>query len=65
MKEEGKMKLRHHSLFFNDLPLLASTRVRELKVRNPAADKLLRKFGLSDPLARTVADLNGFEPRRR
>ena len=59
------MRVRHHLSHFNDLPLWTAARVRELRVHNPAAEKLAKKHGLSGPLAHVIAEIHGFGPRRR
>lgn len=57
------MKISHHSAFYKDLPLWGAARVRELKTRNPAASKLAKKHGLSDSMARAIAEIHGLGPR--
>lgn len=53
------MKLHHRPQLFNDLPLWTAARARDLKHHNPAVRKLRKRLGISEPVARVIADLSG------
>ena len=57
------MRIRHHQRVFNDLPLWTAARARDLKHHNPAVKKLRKRLGISEPVARVIADLSGLGSR--
>ena len=59
LKEIGGMKLPHRHAHFNELPLWAAARIRDLKRPNPATSKLRKRLGVSEQLADVLADLSG------
>lgn len=59
LKEIGIVKVPHHPQFINELPLWTAARVRDLKCSNSAASKLRKRLGVSEQLARVIADLSG------
>ena len=57
------MKIPHHHRPCNDLPLWTAARARDLKQHNPAVRKLRKRLGISEPVARVIADLSGLGSR--
>lgn len=58
-KRISPMKLPHRKAHFNELPLWTAARVRDLKRPNSASIKLSKRLGVSESVARVIADLSG------
>ena len=59
LKEIGIVKVPHHPEFINELPLWTAARLRDLKRPNPVTGKLRKRLGVSESVARVIADLSG------